>query len=225
MMMQVSSFIMKYYMQHILYLLELLACITGFFHWNKFKTTYWKWFPFYLAIICIVELTGDYLNFKEVYSLKNDIYNNFSIPLEFLFLYWLYYRYAEDKKNKLLAVACSLVYLSSIVLDQVYFRKTNYYFDSFSYSIGNMVLLVVIISFFIQFARSRDILLYKSSIMFWVFLGALIFYLGSLPFYGLYNLLYKKYTHLFIFYSYIMYVCNWIMYSFFTIGLIWGKPK
>ncbi len=216
---------MKYYMQHILYLLELVACITGFIYWNKIKGSFWKWFPFYLAIICAVEITGDFLNYQKEYTVKNLIYNNFSIPLEFLFLYWLYYKYAAGEKKKRLVILCTVIYLTSIVLDQVYFKDTNYYFNSFSYCIGNMVLLVAIISFFIQFSNSNEILHYRSSMIFWVSLGALIFYLGSLPFYGLYNLLYKKYFEIFIFYSYIMYVCNWIMYSLFTVAFIWGKPK
>jgi hypothetical protein len=216
---------MKYYMQHILYLLELGACITGFIYWKKIKHSFWKWFPFYLAVIVIVELTGDYLNYIKDYDLKNSIYNNFSIPLEFLFFYWLYYKYAAGKKRMQLVILCMLVYLTGILLDQVYFKQTNYYFDSFSYSVGNMALLVAIISFFIQFSNSDEIIHYKSSMIFWVSLGALVFYLGSLPFYGLYNLLFKKYYHLFIFYSYFMYVCNWIMYSLFIVAFIWGKPK
>ena len=180
---------------------------------------------FYLAVICVGELTGDMLNYKHIYDVKNAMYNNFSIPLEFLFLYWFYYHYAVDKKSKLLVVTCSIVYLASIVLEQLYFRKTNYYFDSFSYSMGNLALLVSIIFFFLRFVSSDEIIRYKSSMIFWVSLGALIFYLGTLPFYGLYNLLYTKYYGLFVFYSYIMYVCNWIMYSFFTVAFIWGKPK
>lgn len=225
MLLQVTSFILKYYMQHILYLLELVACITGFIYWNKIKGSFWKWFPFYLAIICAVEITGDVLNYNQTYEIKNVIYNNFSIPLEFLFFYWLYYKYASGKRRKLLVVLCITVYVISFVLDQLYFRNTNFYFNSFSYCIGNMVLLVAIISFFIQFSTSNEIIHFKRSMIFWVSLGALIFYLGSLPFYGLYNLLYKKYFEVFVFYSYIMYVCNWIMYSLFTVAFIWGKPK
>jgi len=216
---------MKYYMQHILYLLELMACITGFIYWKKIKLSFWKWFPFYLAIICAVELTGDFLNYREEYIVKNIIYNNFSIPLEFLFFYWLYYKYASGRKSKHLVIFGTLVYLTSIILDQVYFKDTNYFFDSFSYSIGNMVLLVAIISFFIQFSKGNEIIHFKSSMIFWVSLGALIFYLGSLPFFGFYNLLFKKHRQIFIFYSYIMYICNWIMYSLFTVAFIWGKPK
>lgn len=212
-------------MQHILYVLELAACITGFICWKKIKNTFWIGFPFYLAVICAVELTGDYLNYIQDYRFKNLIYNNFSIPLEFLFLYWVYYKYAEGIKRKKLVILCSVIYLAGFFLDQVYFKDTNYFFDSFSYSIGNMVLLVVIISFFIQFATGEEILHFKTSMIFWVSLGALIFYLGSLPFYGLYNLLVKKYYDLFITYSYVMYVCNWMMYSFFIIAFIWGKPK
>jgi hypothetical protein len=222
---EVTSFILKYYMQHILYLLELVACITGFIYWSKIKGSFWKWFPIYLAVICAVELTADVLNYNQEYEIKNLIYNNFSIPLEFLFFYWLYYKYAIGKRRRQLVILCIIVYLSSIVLDQLYFRNTNFYFNSFSYCIGNMMLLMAIISFFIQFATSNEIIHFKRSMIFWVSLGTLIFYLGSLPFYGLYNLLYKKYFDVFVFYSYIMYVCNWIMYSLFTVAFIWGKPK
>lgn len=218
-------FVSKYYLQHILYLLELISCISGFIFWKKIKTSFWKWFPFYLAIIVIVELTADYFTYTDNSAFRNSMYNNFSIPLEFLFFYWVYYRCATGKKKKTLVILCTVIYLIGFILDQVNFSKTNYFFDSFSYSIGNLVLLVCIISFFFQLLNSNDILHYKTSMIFWVSLGVLIFYLGSLPFYGFYNLLYKKYHALFIFYTYIMFACNWIMYSLFTVAFVWGKPK
>jgi hypothetical protein len=221
----VFTFIRTYYMQHILYSLELIACITGFIYWNKIKGSFWKWFPFYLAIICAVELTGDILNYKEEYDVKNLIYNNFSIPLEFLFFYWLYYRYAAGKKRKQLVILCTSVYIASFIADQIYFKHTNFFFNSFSYCIGNLALLLAIISFFIQFTNTKEIVRYKSSMIFWVSLGALIFYLGSLPFFGLYNLLYKEYYEAFVVYSYIMFICNWLMYLLFTVAFIWGKVK
>ncbi|MEP7143569.1 MAG: hypothetical protein ABI707_11895 [Ferruginibacter sp.] len=212
-------------MQYILYSLELISCITGFIYWSKIKNSFWKWFPIYLAVIFVAEMTGNYLNYLKDYYLKRSFFNYFVLPLEFLFMYWLYYNYAAGKKRKQLVIFCTVIYLVSFVVDQLYFNDKKFFFDSFSYSIGNLVLLVAIISFFIQFSSGDEIINFKSSIIFWVSLGSLIFYLGTLPYFGLLWLLFKQYKDIYTVYSYLVFVCDWIMYSLFIVGFIWGKPK
>ena len=133
--------------------------------------------------------------------------------------------HAGNKKNKILVIACTLVYLLSFAADQYFFQGKPFVFDSFSYCIGNLVLLVIIIAFFIKFSRGDDILNYSSSMIFWVSLGALVFYLGTLPYFGLIHLLYDKHRVIFNYYTYLFFVFDWIMYLLFIIGFIKWRPK
>jgi hypothetical protein len=208
----------------ILNFFELAACITGFLFWNKIRGTYWKWFPVYLAIIVLVELTGEYfLYVRHNLAANNAVYRFIGLPIEYLFLFWLFYHYVRPVRKWPLILGA--IYVLAWILDQVYLSKLKLYFDSFSVTIGNTLLLVSLLIFFIRFSNSNAILHYRSSMMFWVCLGLLIFYVGALPFYGMRTTLYREYRSLFYVYWYIQYFLNYCMYSLFMIAFIWGRPK
>jgi hypothetical protein len=207
----------------ILNFFELAACITGFLFWNKIRDTYWKWFPVYLAIILLVELTAEYFSYvRDNVAVNDAIYWFFGIPVEYLFLYWLFYQYAKPRKWPLLLAA---IYVLAWILGLIYLSNLKLNFDSFSVTIGNSLLLVSLFIFFIRFSNSNAILHYRSSMMFWVCLGLLIYYVGSLPFYGMRTTLWKDYRNIFYVYWYIQFFLNCCMYSLFMIAFIWGRPK
>lgn len=214
--------------QYILYGLELAACITGFIYWKKIKGSFWKWFPFYLAFIVVSEQTGNYLNYidtEKAIDIKNKLLSYFVIPVELLFLYGLYYMLAATRSAKRLVIACALIYMAGFIADLVYFSKKEFIFSSFSYCVGNLSLLITIISFFVQFVKGDQLINFRSSIAFWVSVGALVFYLGTLPFFALYWFLANEYFNIYLLYAHVMLVLNWIMYILFCIAFIWGKVK
>lgn len=212
-------------LQYTTILMEMVSFITGIFYWKKVKNSPWLWFVFYLGFIVAGELICNYLS-TTPYKIKvNSIFNYVIIPVEFIFLYWLYYKHTNSKKSKMLVIVCIIIYLISFIDDQYFFQDKKFIFDSVSYCTGNLVLLIVIISFFIQFSRGNDILHYQSSMIFWVSLGALVFYLGTLPYFGLIHLLYDKYRTVFNYYTYLMFALDWTMYLLFIIGFIKWKPK
>lgn len=212
-------------LQYILYSLEFIACITGFIFWKKNSGTFWKWFPVYLGFIFLADQTGNYLNYLNQDTLKLSLINYIVIPIEFLFFYWVYYKAATGQAAKRLVIFCTLVYLTGFISDQLYFSHKEYYFMSFSYSIGNLSLLITIIAFLISFSKSDKIIDFKSDLLFWVSLGLLIFYLATFPYFGLLFLLYDDYKDVYMVYTKIMFICNCLMYILFTTGLIWTKPK
>jgi len=213
-------------MQNITIFMELSSFITGLIYWKKIKASIWVWFVIYLGFITGGELVCYYLGHYTVYKHEvNKILNYIIIPAEFIFLYWLYYKHAQSKRNKLLVIVSVIIYLISFVADQYFFHGKKFIFGSFSYSIGNLLLLLVILSFFIQFSKGDEILYYKSSFIFWISLGAIVFYLGTLPYFGLIHLLYNNHRLIFNYYTYLMFAFNWIMYLFFIIGFIRWKPR
>lgn len=209
-------------------ILELLACIIGFVHWKKIKDTYWKWFPFYLGILFLTEMTGKIMRLvfhdKE---LNTAMYRYFGIPIQFLFFFWLFYCYFSNlnKKDRIWPPIGAAIYIGAWLIEILFFEKVKFWFMSFSYTIGNIMLLVLVILFFVRFINSEMILKYRQSMMFWVCLGLLAFYLGTFPYYALRNTLYHNYLPVFEVYSYVSLGLDYLMYIFFTIAFICGRPK
>ena len=201
---------------------ECLACITGFIYWHKLRTSHWKWFPIYLATILITELTGKYI---QNVSLNLNLYKFFGLPVQFLFFFWLFAREADRKGFKRLVYWGTFIYVASWLTDVFYLSTLKFWFSSFSYTIGNIILVLIICRFFFNFINTDAIINYKSSMIFWVTAGLIIFYLGTLPFFGLRNILYYNYRNIFWIYNYIQYVLDCFMYLFFSIAFVWGKPK
>jgi hypothetical protein len=212
-------------MQYITILMELASFITGLLQWKKTRHTVWKWFIVYLGFIVAGELTCNILSYTEYVNKVNTIFNFIIIPVEFIFFYWLYYQHAGSTKNKSLVIGCCVLYLLSFAADQYFFQGKQFLFDSFSYCIGNLLLLVTILSFFMQFSKGNEILHFRSSLIFWVSLGNLVFYLGTLPYFGLIHLLYDKHRLIFNYYTYLMFAFDWVMYLLFIIGFIKWKQK
>ena len=207
----------------ILRICELIACITGFIYWRKIRMSYLKWFPVFLLFIVLSECIGTFFT-PPVYKLTNFVYfNYFEIPVEFLFFFWLFYNAIAFKKNKNLPLICAGLYLLSWLTDLVFFGMRE--FSSFSYTFGNLLLLVVILRYFIFLVTSNHILTFWNDMLFWICTGLLIYYLGTFPYYGLRKTFSTYYKNLYFTYSYIMYILNSLMYVMFTFSFIWGKPN
>lgn len=209
-----------------LYTAELSAAIAGFSMWPRIRNTYWRWFPFYLLLIgmlevaaeCIDQLTGN----RE---LNKNLYFFFGLPLQFLFFSWLFYKDSQSYGRQAWAIAGAGIYIVAWIADWLFFADKDYWFSSFSYMVGNIMLLVQVLLYFIRFIKSNELIQYRSVMMFWVATGILIFYLGSLPFYGLYNTLVKEFGVLMTVYWKIQISMACVMYIFFLIAFVWGKPR
>lgn len=204
---------------------ELSAALTGFLHWNKLKKTYWKWFPFYLLFIVLSEGIGFILSTLKMKHANLTYFNYFVIPVEFLFFFWLFQQAFKNLRITRIAFMCILIYICSVVIDYLFLHNSDAMFLASSYTIGNLLLLVLVFDFFYQLVTTDAILHFKENMLFWVSTGLLLFYLGSFPFYGLRNILGVNYKELYRNYGYIVYVLNILMYLMFTFSFIWGKPN
>lgn len=205
---------------------ELMACITGLVYWRKLRGTYWQWFPIFLALIFAMEMCGKFLR-----DVLGNVEWNFilfryiSIPLQFLFYCWLFGRYFNGSPVRNVPLVAAAVYALSLLADIFLVQQGRFWFFSFSYTVGNLVLLVLIFTYFIRLVRDEEALQFKTSLMFWVCLGLLLFYLGTMPFYGLHNTLRTKYPAIFMVYWYIQIALSALMYTSFTLGFIWSRQK
>lgn len=209
----------------VLNFLEIAACITGFISFKKLKNTYWKWLPFYLFFIVCLEFTGRYFASTEQYAANLLLFKYIGFPAQFFFFYFMFYKHRYYTNKSGLVVAGGIIYLTSIIIETIFLEKKYYWFHSFSYSVGNVILLVLLLTYFFTLIKGKDILYFSNSLMFWFSLGLLVYYLGTLPYWALRNMLIMKYRSVFESYSYVMLVLNYCMYLLFITGIIKCRPK
>lgn len=217
-----------FYIMHALFIFtqyllvtQVLAALVGCITFNKWRHSYLKWFVGYLILISILVACGSLLvSFKK----QNDflIINQIAVAIEMLFISWFFYK-TLPAKFRALPVAGAALYCATLAIEKYNFDNADYFFESLSYTVGNLFILVYIIIYFIDLVRSENILKFNQLTTFWIALGMLIFYLGTFPFYGLYNELTKNLA-IFIPAAWVATSLNYIMYLMFTVGLIWGKP-
>ncbi len=199
---------------------ELIALIVAIIGYKNVRKTYWKWFVYYLIYITFCDILINRI--LVFFHIKIDLYLAYiEIPIEFLFLFWLYAY--KSLKNKKLFYISVFIYLASIVPDES-LSKGNNYFSSFNYIIGALLLFILVILEFLKQIKSDSILLFKQNKMFYINTGVVLFYIGTLPFFGLYYPIMKVPSIWNSYYIYFM-ISNCLMYLLFASSFIWGKIK
>jgi hypothetical protein len=204
-----------------LVLIEALAATAAICTWRKWKDGYLKGFIFYLPAITLLEAAHYVFENQKNYATAMRL-GEISVAVEMLFISWLFYKMLYGKSKKI-PVAGAATYLTILIIEKITVQAEGYFFRSLSYTVGNLFILVYLISFFIQLAKNDRLLQFKKLTVFWIAAGMLLFYLGTFPFYGLYNELAKD-IPFFISVAWFATFLNYCMYLFFTIGFIWGKP-
>lgn len=199
---------------------ELAAAVVALCYWSKLKNSYWKWFIIYLCVIFFVEAFSKWgLNNNAKYRVY--LYDFFGIPIQFLFFYWLYA--IKSLKNYTLFWVCTFLYTISFLPYFTLFAKGSIVY-SLSYTVGNVLLMLMVLLEIFKQINSEKILLFRSNFMFYINIGIMLFYIGTLPFFSFYGLLYKHPEFWNNYYIFFM-VANHIMYSLFICAFVWGKPN
>lgn len=205
--------------------LEIIACLVSFIYYNKLRPTYWRWLPFYLLFIVCLESVSRYLSNTQHYSLQLSMYKYIGFPVQFLYFYFVFYKDSYFEKSRKWVLAGTVIYLAAVIMEAVFLSSKYYWFHSFSYSVGNIALLVMLLAFFLRFVQEKELLDFSQNLMFWFCLGLLLYYLGTFPFWALRNVLIMKYRSIFETYLYAFFILNYCMYLLFTIGIIRCKLK
>lgn len=204
--------------------MELTACITGFLYFGKLRGTQWRLLPFYLLSIFLFEMLGRFLNATPSLLYLNPLlFNYVSFPMQFFFFFYIFFTDSFFERKKSLAFAFVVLYLVSVAVDFIYFRKKSMFFHSFSYSFGLILLLLLLIRYFYYLSISPKILFFAKDIMFWFALGLFIYYIGTMPLWSLRNVLVFNHKLIFLRYATIGLVLGGLMYLFFIIGIIKWK--
>jgi len=200
--------------------IELLAALIAVWHWPNLKESHWKWFVVYLGVIFMVEAFSKW-GLKNQPTHRVNLYDFFGIPIQFLFFYWLYA--VKSLKNYGLFWISIAIYGLSFLPYFTLFNKEGIVF-SLSYTVGNVLLLLMVFLEIFKQIKSEKILLFRSNFMFYINIGITLFYIGTLPFFSFYGLILKDLTFWTSYYIFFM-IANHIMYVLFICAFVWGKPN
>ena len=215
---------MNYYpiLHKILLGLEFISALVGFIYLFKLKNSYWKWFSIYLIVIFIIEFLGD--NNISLFGLKKrELYSFIGIPIQYLFLYWLYA--LKSLKNKKLFILFTFIYISTYFPVEIYLKKIKLLY-SLNLTVGTILLTFLVVLEYIKQIKNDNILKFKENKMFYINIGVIFFYIGTYPFFAFHDILSKEpYIKIWNMYYIYFLVSNYLMYLLFTASFIWGKHR
>lgn len=210
----------------ILNFFELIATVAGFYYIRKWKSSHWRWLPYFLLFTFITELVGKYFYFNlPIRQYNYIVFRYVNIPVTFLFYFWLVYHSFSGKNLRRAVPLVAVLYILEWLVEEFYLRGKFSKNSIISYSTAVCCLLIFIISWFVKLVQSRQLLYFKRNLYFWIFSGILIYYIITLPIRALGGSLYERYPDIYMVGWYISFIFNCIMYILFTAGIKWADPK
>ncbi len=202
--------------------LALLVAIVATLYYKKYSFGRARYFLFSLWLIALTELSR-----KIVYDFYDGeieirfISNTYTI-LQFIF-YLLWYRSLLTNKKRINFFLWALVFFICFSVANSIFMQ-NFYFvnQTYTYSVGVLLVCAVIFSFFVEFLRSERIIKFERSVYFWFSLGILLFHVPFLPFMFTAQIFDFQ---AFKFYGIVVKALNIIMHLCFLIGILWSQKK
>ena len=207
------------YLRYILIIAEMAACLVTFIYLNKLKGSYWILLPFFLLAISCGELMGLYqlINHKTTANLFQFLLT----PLQVLFYLFLISRITLGAKKDVILQVSLVLYIGLFITEDLFFKGKPLLFMSLSNTLGNVLILIMLLRYFYHLANSEGLLQIKKNLGFWFCLGIVVYRISSTPFYALYSIISKKeYQSIFIPYKAIIMSLSVCMYLCFIIGLV-----
>ena len=213
---------LQFYLDLIKYF-ELSAALIGFLNYNKLKGSFWRFFPFFLLILFLLECFGQSLN-KNI-NANIDLYKYIVIPFIFCAYSYIFKKILSNNFSKYIYLGY-IIFAASLFAEATILASSHPFYSSFSLSVANVLFLIYVLKYYIELVHSEKILTFYNQLEFWFCSAILIFYLGCLPYFSLYNLLVSKfYTSIFVPYTWVFVVLNYITYLLFIVGFVWNKKK
>lgn len=202
-----------------------IAAVSCIFIWPARRTSHWKLIPAYILFVAVTEWIGYYLRIHPVAFLQNPDYYSFIVhPGIFFFIYFFLY-HIDEKKNNVLFTGISFIYISSCITDFIFLSGKSFWFMSFSYMIGVVLMITLLIRFYYGFFFSDRILSFRQSVSFWMCTVWFVYYAGTFPFFALRNTLVAKYYSVFDVYWFIQITANCLMYVSIIFIFKWAKQR
>lgn len=146
------------------------------------------------------------------------IYNAF-LPVRHLFYLWFFYETITSAIVKKMTLLSALpVFIFGVI--NYFFIQGPHAVSTYTIIIENIITIVLVLVFFYQVLRNKNIIRLSASAEIWICLGTFIYYSGTLPFFMLFNYLLTRHLNIASSYLYINDALNVIMYLFFLIAFL-----
>lgn len=187
---------------------------------RKDKDPAWKWFPFYLLIVCLVETMGIYL--RITLHRSNAALYNIYLPLECLFVSVFLYRLLQPYgvKRWLLLVWTGLFFVLYLA-ESVSNRFARYAHQTVI--VMSLVFVLASLYYFYLVLKGERYIRLGTYAPFWWVSGVLLFYFGGVVTYVFFNYLLRTPASVNLHYSvrYIIFkVLNVLLYGSWTVASI-----
>ncbi len=209
-----------------------LTLVLALVQYPRYFDTPLKYYPILIMYTFLNELLGYLINidfnfnplFTDLYAANNVVfYNvfNFIFFTYFFYVYWCFIKSTTFKKNILiLSIGFILVSLFNTFLQDFLLQQQIY-----SYTFGGLIIIYSTIFYLKENNRILRSKIVKQSLLFWISIGLLIFYIGYIPIKNYYS--YTSFEHMQLYYNIkrVHLSLVGIMYSFIIYGFIQMKGK
>lgn len=183
---------------------------------------YLKYFPPFLLLTIVIELIGDKIANQYVNSLL--MYDLFVI-FEFVFYFFVLYHFFTHRVVKRLIIVAICCYPLLAFADMFWLQGARK-FDSYSYSLGALLVIAVCVRYFFELPNAPRILweiLREPS--FWVVCALLIFYAATLPVFAGISLVSRFSSRAMKVSANLVMFLNYLLYSLFTVAFLCRPPS
>ena len=179
----------------------------------------------YLVFILAQEViwTFNVFSLDHNSNIRYYYYSFIGIPVQYLFLFWLYA--FKSLNNKKLFYAFIFIYGLTYIPIEFYYGKIKFV-NSINLTIGTTLLAFLVVMEFVKQIKNDNILKFKENKMFYINAGVILFYKGTYPYFAFSEILSTK-EYISVWNMYYMYflLSNYAMYLLFAASFIWGKHR
>lgn len=162
---------------YIYIILTFIPVLVGAITFDKFKHTFLKYFLVYLVYCLFTEIAGYYVGF--ILRTRTYFIYNIYILVSVIFYFTLFNFYL--KKNNLLLKILFFSYLIFYICNFLFIQKGILISQTYSFLAGSLFICIGIVILFFELLKSDFILNIKESLLFWICMGALLFFIGLVP--------------------------------------------
>ena len=202
--------------------IEIITAVIGTFYYYKYKEVrVLNLFVYLLWYVVFNELIG-YCIREYTERAENALFHNIYNVINFTYLLILYrYNLSIIKYRKILSFFI-ISYLVAFIING-FFENYLSDFQRLPYILAALYLVISIFFYFQDILNSNRVLNARKSLLFWISVGLLIYFVGILPFRIMRNY-YSELTD-FTIYFLVIFSLTVIMNICFIIGFIWSDKK
>lgn len=196
--------------------------IVAFITYSKYKNETLRYLPIFLAYTIFTEIIAYllvvYFNFYNLWWYN--IFTNFEI----LFYLFLFYSYLKNKKIKKGILVMSAAYEVYFLMNFIILSGDYNIYQGITFTIGRLILILVIFLFLIEMFQSDKILYVKEYFIFWVSIGLLSYNIMLVPISVFYYFDWRvENLNSLLTLSKAQMSINYILYIAILYGLLWSK--